>query len=218
MIKVVLGCIGKYLDGGGAETVFLENEVFGKNVVKSVLAGSHYERSTKGMLLLSEAIERMQWCSFLNEDGHVGQYESELEVIKALKREIEKKQSQESKDMLTEFVDMSDAMRDDFKDFKEDMCKKSETFAYWDIFVHMTALLRDLIRADREGNWNLHLHTLQQILPLFASCDRTNYLRWASLYLEDMRLLPQTAPEVHASFMAGKFVKSSMTIMEKPSS
>ena len=31
------------------------------------------------------------------------------------------------------------------------------------------------------------------------------YLRWCSLYLEDMQNLPETAPGVHQAFMEGKF-------------
>ena len=70
----------------------------------------------------------------------------------------------------------------------------------------MVAVLRDLVRADREGDWSLHLQSVQTVLPLFAACDRTNSLRWASVYLEDMRKLPEIAPIIHQQFMAGKFV------------
>ena len=61
------------------------------------------------------------------------------------------------------------------------------------------------MRADREGNWDLHLHSVQAILPLFAGCDRINYLRWGSVYLVDMRQLPLNAPFVYQNFKAGKF-------------
>jgi hypothetical protein len=37
MIKVVMACIGKYLEGSGAETIWTQNLVFGVNVVQSVL-------------------------------------------------------------------------------------------------------------------------------------------------------------------------------------
>ena len=60
----------------------------------------------------------------------------------------------------------------------------------------MIELLRNLIHADREGNWMLHMHTVQQLLPFFAAFDSTNYLRWCAVYLEDMRRLPQTHPYI----------------------
>jgi len=36
--------------------------------------------------------------------------------------------------------------------------------------------------------------------------DSTNYLRWCTLYLEDMQQLPETAPELHRQFLRGRFV------------
>jgi hypothetical protein len=204
MIKVVLGCIGKYIEGSGAETIWVEKEVFGLNVVKSVLAGSHYVRSLKGMLLLSESIERLQWCEFFTENG--AQYKHELQLIRDLKEAVASQNRDKSKAILQSFTDCSATLEKEFEDFKSSKSQKSETFAYWENFVQMVYLLRDLIRADREGNWNLHLNSLKSILPMFATFDRTNYLRWASLYMEDMMKLEETAPELYQSFIAGKFV------------
>lgn len=68
----------------------------------------------------------------------------------------------------------------------------------------MISLAKDLVRADRESNWILHLETVQKLLPVFAVFDRPNYLRWCSIYLEDMRRLETTAPEIYKEFMAGK--------------
>ena len=54
----------------------------------------------------------------------------------------------------------------------------------------MVRLTKDLVRADREGDWHLHLQSVEAVLPYFA------VLRWCSLYLEDMKKLPQTAPVI----------------------
>ena len=62
--KILLGCLGKYLRGSGAENIWIENLVFGINVVQSVLGGTHYTRSLKGTLLLCEAMQKLQWCEF----------------------------------------------------------------------------------------------------------------------------------------------------------
>ena len=70
----------------------------------------------------------------------------------------------------------------------------------------MVSLLKDLIRADRERNWNLHLQTAQVCFPVFVLFDCTSYLRWCSLYLEDIRKLPKAALELHCNILAGKFV------------
>ena len=58
MVKTALKCIGKSLDGSGAEFICLDASVFGPTVIQnSVLNGDHYGRSLEGMQLLSEAIQ-----------------------------------------------------------------------------------------------------------------------------------------------------------------
>jgi hypothetical protein len=39
----------------------------------------------------------------------------------------------------------------------------------------------DLVMDDRECNWDLHLQSIQAVLPLFGDGDRISYLRWGSL-------------------------------------
>ena len=70
----------------------------------------------------------------------------------------------------------------------------------------MTYLLRDFLRADCEGDWNLHLHCLKSLLQMVAAFDRTNYLRWASIYYEDMMKVETELPELHEKLLAGQFV------------
>ena len=97
-------------------------------------------------------------------------------------------------------------MIESFQNFKNEGCNLSETFQYWNRLIALVAILRNLVRADREGDWNLHLHTVQCILPFFALVDCVNYLRWCPLCLEDMRRLPETAPGIHQAFLQSQFV------------
>ena len=83
---------------------------------------------------------------------------------------------------------------------------KNETFTYWDNFVEYLTITMNLIRGDGEGMWDLHLDSMQKAVKLFEAMDVTNYKRWGEIYLEDMRRLSVTAPEVHRAFMMGQFV------------
>jgi len=94
-------------------------------------------------------------------------------------------------------------MIDDFNAFCSGLHNNSETFAFWDSFVEMVSILKDLVRADREGSWQLHLQSIQSALPVFAGCDWTNYFRWASVYLEDMWRLQKDARTMYENFIAG---------------
>ncbi len=203
--KVFIGVIGKYLQNSGAEQIWTENNIFGDNVVKSVMSGSHYSRSVKGMFLLSETMERLQLSEFFNEIG-VSKYEKELKILMELKEAVCKKNHKKSRQKLKEFEQCNRTLLYDFENFRKKRMEHSETFAYWDGFIQLVQRLKNLIRADREGNFVLHLDTVQDILPLFALFDCINYLRWCSIYLEDMRRLQKESPDVYAEFTKGNFV------------
>ena len=79
MTKIFLGCMGKYLRGGGAGKIWTESLVFDVNVVESVLNGRHYVISLKGMLLLGKSM--LQWCEFFKIYG-AQQYADELEILR----------------------------------------------------------------------------------------------------------------------------------------
>ena len=49
--KIVLACLGKYLEKSGIKQVFEITETFGPDTVKSVLNGGHYIRAKKGMYI-----------------------------------------------------------------------------------------------------------------------------------------------------------------------
>lgn len=206
MTKVALGCLGKYLKGSGAETILTESSVFGPNVVDSVMSAKCYVRSLKGMQLLKEALRRLQWAEFFKEEENLHKYIEQLKIVQNLKSEIRKKSSLLSVTALQQFKGTSDNLLGAFDQFIQ-VCKtQSETFQYWDTFLSLMSNVENLIRSDREGNWALHLQAVEDLLPLFAAFDSTNYLRWCSLYLEDMHQLPQTNPVIYEAFSDGKFV------------
>ena len=85
-----MGAIGKYIDGSGVEIILAESRAFGKNVVRSVLDGTHYTRSLKGLMLLSEWFERLQWAEFFRIKG-VTEYMNELSLIQLMKSSVAEK-------------------------------------------------------------------------------------------------------------------------------
>jgi len=205
MAKVALGCLGKLLAGSGAETILVESGVFGANVVQSVITGKNYIRSLKGMQLLKEAMLRLEWAEFFKHENCLRNHKEELDILVQLKRKVANVAA-DSVNVFREFNEVSAPLFSEFDRFRRTARSTNETFKYWDTFIELMLQVDNLIRSDREGDWNLHLQTVQSLLPIFAAFDSTNYLRWCSLYLEDMRKLPSTAPEIHQAFQEGKFV------------
>ena len=79
----------------------------------------------------------------------------------------------------------------DFLYFTNHYVEKSQMCNYFETFLDMVELLKDLVAADREGDWDAHLLAVQNILLIFREFDNINYLRYGSLYLENMRRPPE---------------------------
>ena len=82
----------------------------------------------------------------------------------------------------------------------------SEVRRYWEGFLEIVSILKALIAADREGDWQAHLQVTQNLSPVFRECNSISYLRYASWYVEKMTKLPQDHPEIYEQFMQGHFV------------
>ena len=91
-------------------------------------------------------------------------------------------------------------------------------FRMWSTYMNMVEILLDFVRAERDGNWTLHLEAFAAMLPWLTIYDHTNYARWEPVYLADMKLLEMTAPEVYAEFMQGNFVVKRTKRQSQPSS
>ncbi|KAJ8679187.1 hypothetical protein QAD02_014974 [Eretmocerus hayati] len=205
MAKVLQSCIGKYLSESGANHILVETESFGVNAVEHVLGGSDYARAMKGFDLLAEALTRLQIEAFFK-DNDPSKYEDELSTIQALQDAFTEGNTSECKSLHEIFVNNAGGLLQDFQKFISIRREQSPAFKYWDNFLRLHRLLKNLTRADRSANWDLYAHCVKLCLPIFLIFDRTNYSRWLPLYYHDISTLQQYAPEVYKEFKSGKFV------------
>ena len=49
--------------------------------------------------------------------------------------------------------------------------------------------MRIFVRAERNGDWKLHLYAVQQMLPYFHAAGHLNYVKYAYIYLQQMSKL-----------------------------
>lgn len=204
LAKIMLACIGKYLKGSGADVIFMECSVFGPNVAESVLNGTNYARSLKAFVLLSETLRRLQLREFFKRND-INNYSAEIKKLGELRQCFVNKDFEKCRTIFVEYSKLQNNLQSDFEKFIDLRRSESELFKYWDNVIYMISLVKDIVRADRERAWLLHVPTFRKIEPIFAALDRTNYLRWGSMYFEDMLKLDTTAPEVYGQFLKGKF-------------
>ena len=76
----------------------------------------------------------------------------------------------------------------------------------WGGWLKLVAVVNNAIASDSEGNWNLHASTVEDSMPIFAECDCINYLRYGSWYLEQIKVLEFSHPELYRRFSIGQWV------------
>ena len=61
----------------------------------------------------------------------------------------------------------------------------SKTGQLWLQYIDMISIVCKSIKAQRIGNWLLHLEAVTDMLPYFAASGHYLYLKSARLYLEE---------------------------------
>ena len=75
----------------------------------------------------------------------------------------------------------------------------NRTAKLWLQYMAMVDIPKKFIRAERTGNFNLHLEATNDMLPYFAVAGHNSYLKSAELYLQ----LKTEHPDVHHHFKKG---------------
>ena len=80
------------------------------------------------------------------------------------------------------------------------------TSSLWILYMDLIDILRRFIKAERTGNWLLHLSTMKEMLPFFAACGHNSYAKSAYVYLQSMQNLEKSHQDVYHAFLEGHHV------------
>jgi hypothetical protein len=180
-----------------------------------MMAGKAISRTIRGHLLVYAALQTMLIANTYNlplpthenesnddteppsegndgedEDAQVHALEANLLKAKDLYHKMsgdnEAASQPEYADTLLSILKKLDAGKESIKDHR--------SAKLWLQYMEMVSLLRTFIKAERTGNWLLHLQTVQKMLPYFAAAGHNHYSKSAYIYLQMMKDLPQTHP------------------------
>ena len=76
-----------------------------------------------------------------------------------------------SEDVLCDIMDKVSVEKETLKEFR--------TAKLWLQYVEMIGILRMFIKAERIGDWNLHLQAVHKMLPYFAAAGHNLYTKSA---------------------------------------
>ena len=200
--RVLLRCLGKLLRGSGVDDALIECAVFGPGVIESVLNGSHYVRALTGMLIVEDLIQSLQWQVFWhNKDKDAYQV---LVQLNALQTTLAA--NQHCPEQFESLIGHVEKLQEDFLEFKKECEAKSEVCQFLGVCLQFISVIKNTVVSNREGNWNLYVATVEDSMPIFAECDCINYLRYGSWYLEQIKVLEFTHPELYQCFSMGQWV------------
>ena len=204
MCKATLRCVGKYLKGSGIDDGLIESGLFGVKILEQVLSRSHYMRSLFGFLVIEECIIQLQWEAFWQQ-ADKEKYHDEESFLKNLRYLIIHREDKKSKVSFWKAVanpTILSALLDDFKTFIDLKCMESEQCKYWQNALKMIGMVKCLIRAERDGDFLLHVPTVGNLLILFAGFDGLHYLRCGSFYYET-KIIKNNTPLPLSTFLVG---------------
>ena len=188
-----LKVIGKHIQSAGLLDAWVESKILGPGTAEQIILGKgkSYSKAIRAHKLTIQAMWRIlmpKLLSFIqNESQEI------MDDIKA------KSDANDIKELLSLFT------TSEFADLMAAFVTSNENpnFKFWWSYMQMVEILLMFTRAQREGNWSLHLHSFQRMIPYFMTYDHTNYARWGIIYVNEMHHLP---PEVRKEFEDGNFV------------
>ena len=209
-----LSLLGKKFHSSGLEDFLIESGVYAAGTTSALMKGKSYNRGIRAHKLAMEAFFRLMWNAFVDwYTGNTGDDEERNVDKDALISKVE-----ECRRAITARVEVRasvEELRQEtaellslFQDFTAESKEKSKMFAFWEEYGRMVKLLLQFVKAERAGNWELHLLSVSAMVPYFFAMDRPNYSRWLPVYITDMRQLVTKHPEVHQEFVNGNHAVS----------
>lgn len=209
-----LGSIGHIMQSSGLYEIL--ETIYATNTIEHMLSGKAVSRAVRGhhivhcalnILILSRLFGITKLDIDRNEE-HNADEEIEDEIPMNIQLAL-----QQYADILEGKVPIENIQTDDnIKELTIEIADEFErlskfpTAKLWLQYMDMVEMLNMFIKAERTGDWKLHLHTITRMLPYFAATGHNLYLKSAYCYVQMMQRLETEHPEMYAKFCQGYHV------------
>jgi hypothetical protein len=205
------GCIGHLMDGAGLSELL--GSVYAPNTVSHMLNGKAIALAVRGYFLTDTALTSIMISKIYNisledsEEENLGDEQSDQNSRELLDAEKLFDALMNREVSISEVCQnpLLDDIHGKLANFRESH-KSFRTAKLWFQFMDMVDILRRFIKAERVGEWNLHLQCIKEMLPYLAASGHNNYVKSARVYLQQMNHLEITNPEVSGFFHSGYHV------------
>ena len=206
-----LGSIGHLMAGSGLHEVL--ETAYASNAVNHMLSGKAVSRAVRGFMMVDNALHILLMKeSFGVSLPHT--HESDIteadtsECDEVVEKACDLYDRFVAGEETTESVEESSDLSKIYTRLvaTKETLRKSRTASLWLNFCRMTNILSRFLIAERTGNWELHLTSIQEMLPYFVAAGHNIYAKSAYVYLSMMFKPELDHPEVYRHFKAGHHV------------
>ncbi|KAL7292083.1 hypothetical protein TKK_0014358 [Trichogramma kaykai] len=195
-VGIWLRILGDYLDGNGVEDIFTDDlELYGESTLQSIFKGLQYNRGIRLHKLLYESIKTIQIFEYIRScDESILVKFLSTSQYKELRKSINERNSHKAREIIKELNESQELTEffNSFDNFLKNQCESNQTFLYFNNYCAMVEILLNSIRADRTGDFDLHLSSTVESLPYLFACNHPLYVKGILLYLQDMLNLPNS--------------------------
>ena len=200
-----LRAIGAYTDNSGIDTCWIESELYGPSTVKQITEGKHVKRAETAHMITLQALFSMYQEAVFQEDP------SSHQCLEQLSQQLGDACVDGSEERVKEAHDKLEKALESMKIIEKMEAfdarqSKIPLFKFVRQYMRMVMEMMTFIRAVRTGNWDLHLEALEVFTKYYFAHDMLNYARMIPLYLAEMKMLPETDPEIYEEFQQGNWV------------
>lgn len=141
------------MNGSGIEELY--NTVYAKNTVVHMMTGHAYSRSVRGCFLAQEAIAHLLL------EKHLKLSDDEKSYLQGVFETLDTSICDEINDPLLKRIEST--LETQFKKWKV----HNRTAKLWIQFWEMVQIVKDFIKSERTGDWNMHLLCVSKMIPYF---------------------------------------------------
>ena len=192
-----LHAIAKYVEDSGLDAINIEAGIYSPATIRQIFTGKWFKRGVEFHMT------NIMACYELFFEASSQQHDLETMIRKC--NELRKKLHSRQSDVTGIFEEVSALLRDQFQasTLEQDI---GEMAQFLMIYMKQVESLLHVIRASRQGEWELHLAAIEEQVKYYFAHDLYKYARLVPVYLAQMQMLKKSDEETWKDLKSGDFM------------
>lgn len=195
LVMSYMGAIGYIMSGSGLQGQW--ETVYATNSIKHMMTGHAYAHALRAHMLSAVSIVSLMLDTPNCLSG------VNLDKLRALHSMLLKRECLEETVLHEHAVEQLTQI---LGDLEQEFSLRCKTGKLWIEYLKMVRTLLLFLRAERTGDWELHLFCISKMIPVLHSGGHTAYAKSTRLYLQQMRQLSNLMdPHQYVKYTSGGY-------------